>query len=42
MKIAAVYRWVTCFSEGRESVADEERSGRPAMSRIEEISPKYA
>jgi len=24
------------FSEGRESVADEERSGRPATSRTEE------
>jgi ribosomal protein S25 len=27
---------VTHFSEGRESVTDEERSGRPAMSRTEE------
>jgi hypothetical protein len=27
---------VTCFSEGRESVTDEERSGWPAMSRPEE------
>jgi hypothetical protein len=25
-----------CFSEGRESATDEERSGRPATSRIEE------
>jgi hypothetical protein len=31
----AVYKWVTSFSEGRESVTDE-RSGRPAMSRTEE------
>jgi predicted HTH transcriptional regulator len=27
---------VTYFSEGRESVTDEERSGRPATSRTEE------
>jgi hypothetical protein len=27
---------VTCFSEGRESVSDEERSGCPATSRTEE------
>jgi hypothetical protein len=33
MKITAVYKWMTCFSEGRESVTDEERSGRPATSR---------
>ena len=26
----------TFFSEGRESVTDEERSGRPATSRMEE------
>jgi hypothetical protein len=32
----AVYKWVTRFSEGRESVTDEERSGRPATSRTEE------
>ena len=36
MKKAAVYKWVKRFSEGRESVTDEERSGRPATSRIEE------
>jgi len=36
MKKTAVYKWVTCFSEGRESVTDEERSGRPATSRTEE------
>jgi len=36
MKKTTVYKWVKSFSEGRESVADEERSGRPATSRTEE------
>jgi len=36
MKTTAVYMWVKRFTEGRESVTDEERSGRPATSRIEE------
>jgi len=36
MKETAVYKWVTSFSEGRESVTDEERSGWPATSRTEE------
>ena len=36
MKKTAVYKWVRRFSEGRESVTDEERSGRPATSRTEE------
>ena len=36
MKKRAVYKWVKLFSEGRGSVTDEERSGRPATSRIEE------
>jgi len=36
MKKTAVYKWVKRFSERRESVTDEERSGRPATSRIEE------
>ena len=36
MKKTAVYKWVKRFSEGRESVIDEERSGRPATSRTEE------
>jgi len=36
MKKPAVYKWVKRFSEGRESVTDEERSGRPATSRTEE------
>ena len=35
MKKRAVYRWVKRFSEGRESVTDEERSGRSATSRTE-------
>jgi len=36
MKKRAVYKWVKRFSEGRESITDEERSGRPATSRTEE------
>jgi len=36
MKKTAVYKWVKRFSEGRQSVTHEERSGRPATSRIEE------
>ena len=36
MKKTAVYKWVKCFSEGRESVTDEESSGRPETSRTEE------
>ena len=36
MKKTAVYKWVKRFYEGRESVNDEERSGRPATSRTEE------
>jgi len=28
MKKTAVYKWVKRFSEGRESVIDEERSGQ--------------
>jgi len=36
MKKTAVYKWVKRFSEGRESVTDEERSGRPATSKTEE------
>jgi len=36
MKKTAVYKWVKHFSEGRESVTDEERSGWPATSRTEE------
>ena len=36
MKKTAVYKWVKRFCEGRESVTDKERSGRPAASRTEE------
>jgi len=36
MKKTAVYKWVKRFSEGRESITEEERSGRPATSRTEE------
>ena len=36
MKKTAVYKWVKRFSEGRESVTDEESSGQPATSRTEE------
>jgi len=35
MKKTAIYKWVKRFSEGRESVTNEERSGRPATSRTE-------
>jgi len=36
MKKTAVYKWVKHFSEGRDSVTDEERSGLQATSRTEE------
>ena len=36
MKKTAAYKWVKCFSDGRESVTEEERSGQPATSRTEE------
>jgi len=36
MKKTAVYKWVKRFSGGRESVTDEESSGRPATRRTEE------
>jgi len=36
MKKPAVYKWVKHYSEGRESITDEERSGWPATSRTEE------
>ena len=41
MKKTAVYKWMKCFSEGRESVTDEERSGRPATSKTEENIAKF-
>ena len=36
MKKTAVYKWAKRFSEERESVTEEERSGRPATNRTEE------
>jgi len=36
MNKTAVYKWVKHFSEGRESITDDERSGQPATSRTEE------
>ena len=36
MEKRAVYKRVKCFSEGRESVTVEERSGWPATTRTEE------
>ena len=40
MKKTAVCKWVKSFYEGRESVTDEERSGRPATRRTEEKTAK--
>jgi len=40
MKKTEVYKWAKRFSEGRESVTDEERSGRPVTSRTEENTGK--
>ena len=34
IKKTAVYKWVKHFSEGRESVTDEERSGRPQQAEL--------
>jgi transposase len=36
MKKTAVYKWVKRFSEGRECVKEEGRSGRPVTSNTEE------
>jgi len=41
MKETAVYKWVKRFSEGRESVTDEERSGRPATAELKETLQKF-
>jgi len=41
IKKTAVYKWVKRFSEGRESVTDEKRSGRPTTSRTEENIRKF-
>jgi len=40
MKKTAIYKWMKHFSEGRESVTDEERSGWPATCRTEENTAK--
>ena len=34
MKKTAVYKWVERFSEGRESVTEEERSGWTAKAKL--------
>ena len=41
MKKTVDYKWVKRFSEGRVSVTEEERSGRPATSRTEENIAKF-
>jgi hypothetical protein len=41
MKKTAVYKWVTYFSDGRESITDEKTSGRPTTSSTEENIPKF-
>jgi transposase len=40
--LVEVYKWVTSFSEGRESVTDKERSGQPARSITEENIAKVS
>jgi hypothetical protein len=40
IKKTAVYKWMTCFSEGRASVTGKVRAGRPATSRTEESIAK--
>nr|CAH7729373.1 unnamed protein product [Callosobruchus chinensis] len=37
MSRTRVFEWHKRFSEGREEVEDDERTGRPVTSRIEEI-----
>jgi hypothetical protein len=41
MKKTAVYKLVTCFSEGRDSVTDEERSGWPATGRTKKTLQEF-
>jgi len=41
MKKTAVYKWLKRFSEGIESVTDEQRSGRPATSRLKKAFQKF-
>ena len=36
MKRITVYKWVDLFKEGRESVDDDARAGRPSTSRVDE------
>jgi hypothetical protein len=36
MKRRSVYKWVNRFKEGRESVDDNAREGRPSTSRVSE------
>jgi hypothetical protein len=40
MKKTAVYKQMARFSKGRESVTEEDRTGRPATSRTEEYIGK--
>ena len=40
-KKTAVYKWVKRFSEGRKSVTDKERTGRPETSRTKENIAKF-
>jgi hypothetical protein len=36
MKKTRIYEWYTRFQDGREDVEDDERSGRPSTSIIDE------
>jgi predicted HTH transcriptional regulator len=42
MKKAALYKWVTHFSDRRKSVTDEERSGQQATNITEENIAKIS
>ena len=41
MKKTAVYKWVKSFSEGKESVTDEERSVRPEKVGLKKTLQKF-
>ena len=41
MKTTAVYKWVKRFSEGRESVTDEERSGGQQQAELKKTLQKF-
>ena len=41
MKKTAVYKWVKRFSEGRESVTDEERSERQQKTELKKTLQKF-